>query len=207
MIGNRKISSIVVALMLVFMASTVYLLANQMECELTGVIPEDDLVGKDLQLLTDKKIYESGESVTFILHNNGTEDVGYDSSLRETMQIFDQSGKIVVMMPYLQTFGIIAIGPGDDLRWSWNQSHYLYAYSDIRDTSPTWDYRSWTQVHTGFYTARITFGDFQEEVEFHIEPTYVPFRTEEHNSPFNSKQNASRSLYYNVIHYPLGARG
>ncbi len=169
MIGNRRISCIVTVLMLVFIATTAYLFADQRECKMTAGIPEEDSVGEDLQLLTDKRIYESGESVTFILHNNGTEDVGYDSSLRETMQIFGPFGRIVVMIPYIQTFGCTVIRPGEDLRWTWNQTHYLYTYNDVWAIGPTWDYRSWTQVSSGEYTAAIAFGHFENEVRFHIE--------------------------------------
>jgi hypothetical protein len=163
-IGPR-ITSIAVVLMFVFMMTTVYLWAFQEEC----AQGEDAVELDELLFFTDKERYEPGEDVKFILQNNGSESLLYDTELEETIQIFGPSGAITVMEPYIQTCGLSHIPPGENLTSTWNQTYYLYVNGMI-SVSHTLDYRTWTQVPTGIYTARLNFGNIKEEVKFEIGP-------------------------------------
>jgi hypothetical protein len=151
-----------VVLMFVFLSMTVFLLVFPEECD-TDQPEEKDTI----ELSTSKSTYRSGENVVFILHNNGTEDFVYDTSLRETLQIFGPGGQIVLMEPYWQTQGLSGIPPGENLSWSWNQTYYLYVLEE-GEFELAWDYRSWTQVRPGKYTAEINCGYIEKEVEFWI---------------------------------------
>lgn len=151
-------------LALVFATTTVYLLMIQK-------VPESDTQEEreTIEFLTDKTTHEPGENITFILLNNGTDDIKYDSELRETLQIFSPGGWIIVMLPDKQTSGLTTIRPGENLTWTWNQTYYLYVLKEGElEPTLTWDYRSWEQVPNGKYTAEIRFGNIKKEVEFYI---------------------------------------
>ena len=153
--------AVLIALVFVFASTTVFLLVNQEVSE-----SDQQEEREPVEFLTDKTTYESGENITFILLNNGTDGIGYTSSLRETLHIFDPWGGIAVMRPYIWA-GTTVIQPGENLSWTWNQTYYLYVWEEGK-LEPTWDYRSWTQVPNGKYVAEISYGDIKKEVEFWI---------------------------------------
>jgi hypothetical protein len=156
--------AVTLALLFVFLSLTIFLLAFPRESD-----PDQTEEKETIEFLTDKTTYESGENITFILLNNGTDNVGYDSELRDTLQIFGLGGQIVVMMPYAQTFAGTTIQPGENLSWTWNQTYYLYVWLwEEEELELTWDYISWRQVPSGKYTAKISHGDIEKEVDFWI---------------------------------------
>jgi hypothetical protein len=132
--------SVTVALMFIFLASTVYLLTNPDKCD-----TEEPADGNPVVFRTNKEVYEPGEIVSFVLLNNGTDGLEYDTEIMDTLQVFDSGGDIVLMRPYMQTGGETVIQPGLNLSGTWNQTYYLYVWEEGK-TEPTWDYRSWTQV-------------------------------------------------------------
>jgi hypothetical protein len=160
---TRIALSVITALMFVFLASTVYLLVGKENCD-----TEQPVEGKAVEFQTDKETYKPWETVTFILLNNGTEGQEYDTEIRDTLQVFNFWGDMVLMSPWIQTQGETVIQPGETLSWTWNQTYYLYVWEEGK-TEPTWDYRSWTQVTSERrYTARIIFRDLAEDVDFWI---------------------------------------
>lgn len=161
--STRKFAfPMLIALVFVFATTTIYLLVIQ-----EGSESDQQEERETIEFLTDKITYESGEDITFILLNNGTDNVGYDGELRNTLQIFGPGGSIVVMTPYAQSFPLTTIQPGENLSWTWNQTYYLYVWEE-GELEPTWDYRSSTQVPNGKYTAKTSCGDIEKEVDFWI---------------------------------------
>lgn len=114
-------------------------------------------------LRTNKECYRTGESVVFTFRNTWDESISYDTELRETLIISD-SEDVIVMLPELQTDGVIMLDPNESLDWIWNQTYYLWEGNN----ETTWDERTDTQVPAGKYTARIEFASIQEEVDFWI---------------------------------------
>jgi hypothetical protein len=161
---TRIALSVTTALMFVFLATMVYLLVEQEKCD-----TEQPVEDKPVVFRTDKEVYGPGEIVTFLLLNNGTDGLEYDTYLRDTLQIFSPWDEMVLKSPYVQTGGITIIQPSETFSWTWNQTYYLYVWEEGR-TEPTWDYRTWTQVPSERgYIARINFNYLAEEVYFQIE--------------------------------------
>jgi hypothetical protein len=130
-----------------------------------GVIP--------LVLTTDKNVYSRSENVEFILSNVGKNvSIIFDSNLEEALQIFDPFGNTVVMRPPADSDGLISISPGESINWVWDQTYYLWVYEEPGGM-PTWSYLTGTQVWIpdhprSNFTARVTFGPFEDEVKFSI---------------------------------------
>jgi hypothetical protein len=166
---RKVLVPILVALMFLFLATTIYLIAFQDEFHEDEENDDEEPGPYDnIEFYTDKSEYSPGESVTFILKNNGTIDLIYDSELRDKLRVFDRFGGIVLMEPWIQTLALTPIHPGESRIWTWNQTYYLYVWEEGK-LQPTWDHRSWTQVTTDrTYTARIVVGDLDKEWEFGI---------------------------------------
>ena len=160
--GIRILAVVSTTLMVLLLIAVAVLLGNQKVCD--EVPPEET---DNLLFFTDKSTYQPGKSVTFTLMNNGSENILYDTSLGETLQIFSSSGEIIVMEPWLQDCGLSSILPGESRTWTWNQTYYIYIQESLLNL--TLDYRSWTQVTPQReYTARINFEDIEKEVDFNI---------------------------------------
>ncbi len=160
--------AILVAVMFVFATTTLYLLAFPRACEYVVWEYEERHGDIPLVLAIDKRIYTPGESVEFILRNVGSTVIVYDSELRETLQIFDPFGHIVVMRPAGDSDGLIHLLPGESISWVWDQTYYLWVFEKPGEM-PTWSYMAGTPVYPGSnYTAKITFGAFVDVVKFSI---------------------------------------
>lgn len=118
-------------------------------------------------LRTDREYYIHGETVVFILRNVWDHPIEYDSELRDTLSIYDDAGKAVVILPRIQTLSFITLQPNETIEWKWNQTFYLYKVVNGRTD---WDPRSGTQVPPGTYKARAEFGDISAAVSFRILP-------------------------------------
>jgi len=118
-------------------------------------------------LRTDREYYIHGEPVVFILRNVWDHPITYDSELRDTLSIYDQAGKAVVILPRIQGLSFITLEPNETIEWEWNQTFYLYKVVNGRTD---WDPRSGTQVPPGTYKARVEFGDISAAVSFRILP-------------------------------------
>lgn len=118
-------------------------------------------------LRTDREYYIHGETVVFILRNVWDHPIEYDSELRDTLSIYDDAGKAVVILPRIQTLSFVTLQPNETIEWKWNQTFYLYKVVNGRTD---WDPRSGTQVPPGTYKARVEFGDIRASVSFRILP-------------------------------------
>jgi len=108
-----------------------------------------------------------GEPVNFTFKNVWDHSIRYDSELRDTLSIYDDAGKAVVILPRIQGLSFITLEPNETIEWEWNQTFYLYKVVNGRTD---WDPRSGTQVPPGTYKARVEFGDIRASVSFRILP-------------------------------------
>lgn len=121
-------------------------------------------------LRTDREYYTRGESVVFILRNVWNHQITYDSEFRETLSIYDRSGRVVVMLPPYLTLALTRLEPNETMEWEWDQTYYLYETDFYAHPYIEWDQRTGTRVPPGTYTTRVEFGDISAAVGFRILP-------------------------------------
>jgi hypothetical protein len=119
------------------------------------------------ELRTGRTCYIQGEEdVVFTFRNTGDNEITFNSDLGEVIEIFGPDGDLVLMIPPILDNETIQLGPNETLEWSWFQIYYLWESDG--EGNITFDDRNDDQVPLGKYTARISFGEIEEEVIFRI---------------------------------------
>lgn len=106
------------------------------------------------------------DPVKFIFTNVWDDVIEYDTNLQDTLEIYDSDGNLVVMVPSNQTLEIVNLLPNETLEWEWDQTFYLWETDDFGNI--TNGSKNGSQVPTGKYTAKITFGEIEAEAKFRI---------------------------------------
>ena len=123
-------------------------------------------------LITDKKEYDQGETIVFVLRNESDEAMMWGSiSDYPTVwrRLEDGTEEVVRESPSIVLLALGYLEPGGVARWEWDQKDYYQWYDKVM-----WIRDPRTQVDPGTYVGKfetLTHGTFQTEPFIILPPT------------------------------------